>query len=126
MPIRIEKDGEDYIYRDWDIRLRFVRSSDTHFRAYSERGDKIHRSEAELLSLMAQGEEADREIRESRQAGEEKEAKRLAILDSLPTDLGRGLFRSGRFVTDHYGNILTDVPDNIMGPEDFLLWVKKI
>lgn len=126
MPIRVEKDGEDYIYRDWDICLRFSRSSETHFRAYSESGQKVYRTEEELLALLEEGERADEENRLSRLAEEERAARRQAILDSLPTDLGRGLFRKGRLIVDNYGNIIADVPDNIKGPEDLLLWARRL
>ena len=76
----------------------------------------------ELLLLMAQGEEADREIARCKALAPQEKAEREAYLATLPTTLCGYTLRGGNLVDD-YGNIAFHIPTGLT-QEEIISWIR--
>lgn len=123
--IRIERiNPDEYIYRDYDIILTFRRMAPglPGFLAYSESGQKVTRTEGELLALMAQGEKDEATLVEARTMAQAEKVNREVFLMGLPSKVC-GYTRKGGLLLDHHGNIMYDIP-TMENLETLKAWVK--
>ena len=128
--IRIERISHDeYVLRDYDLTLHFHRAEEGSatfvarpFSSGPRRPSPVVKQEEELLLLMAQGEEADREIARCKALALQERVEREAYLKSLPTTVC-GHTRVGGNLVDGYGNIAFHIPTGLT-QEEITSWVR--
>ena len=128
--IRIERISHDeYVLRDYDRTLHFHRAEEgsATFVARPQgsgprRPSPVIKQEEELLLLMAQGGEADREIARCKALALQEKVERDVYLNSLPTKIA-GYTRRGGNLEDDYGNIAFHIPTGLT-QEEITSWVR--